>query len=754
MIETNKINNQTETAFNYVSHGWHVTPVQYRTKKPILKGWNEIKPDWKDDPNYKLDLHYELRNLSNIGVVLGKASNNLIDIDLDAPESLELAGIFLPNTSAIFGRISNPKSHYLYYCKDAKSMEFEADGMILELRSDGRQTVFPGSIHESGETIEWHESGTPANVEYEDLKRRLAKLASAAYLARFWKGGLRHHIAMALSGALVRRGWTESEIAEFVRAVCIAAKDSQIEDRLRCVADTVEKHKSGESVTGIPELAKLTSRDAVRKICDWLQLEFISENTKLKDAPNEIIRLIDETGISLFRTSTFTPYAKVKVKNHFEVVNIQSENFSRWIRGFWYSLTKKPIRETTLNAVVSVYRARAEFDAPQKEVFIRVAEHDGITYLDLTNETWQVVEIDALGWRVIESVDCPVMFRRTSGMLPLPIPEKGGRIDDLRQYINVTDESFVLVKGWLLGCLKLNIHYPILRLSGGGGSAKTTTSEIIRLIIDPNTALTNTVPDKEGDILIAANNSLVYCVDNISYVKGDLSDIFCRLSTGSGLRKRSLYTNDDETILCACRPVILNGITDFLTNPDIISRTIVAECPTISQEIRKSANQIKADFQAAHPKLLGALLDAAAMAKRGNGFVPIEQRTRMFDFQTWVASGEMVLGLESGEFNRVYSANASDGQRIVESNNPLFQLILKFMADKSEWIGTATELLQQLELFRMTNVVNLPIDEMPKRPDRLSNYLRRFDANLRENGIGFSRGNSGGRTISLRKSSE
>ena len=58
-------------------------------------------------------------NGSNVGVILGPRSGELVDIDLDCAEALALADLYLPATEAIFGRKSKPRSHRIYIAVDA-----------------------------------------------------------------------------------------------------------------------------------------------------------------------------------------------------------------------------------------------------------------------------------------------------------------------------------------------------------------------------------------------------------------------------------------------------------------------------------------------------------------------------------------------------------------------------------------------------------------------------------------------------------
>ena len=76
--------------------------------------------------------------------------------------------MILPATSAQFGRASKPRSHRLYRSPGAQTRKFidpVRRSMLVEIRSDGGlQTVFPPSVHPSGETIEWAAEDDPAET--------------------------------------------------------------------------------------------------------------------------------------------------------------------------------------------------------------------------------------------------------------------------------------------------------------------------------------------------------------------------------------------------------------------------------------------------------------------------------------------------------------------------------------------------------------------------------------------------------------
>src|SRR6266536_3113516 len=128
-------------AREYLERGWAVIPIPHGRKTPLIKEWPKLRITEADAADYFNG------QPQNIGVILGTPSLNLIDIDLDCPEAVMLAPHFLPETPAIFGRTSKLRSHYLYESKIGQAKYKAPDGkMLLELRSDGGQTIFPGSV--------------------------------------------------------------------------------------------------------------------------------------------------------------------------------------------------------------------------------------------------------------------------------------------------------------------------------------------------------------------------------------------------------------------------------------------------------------------------------------------------------------------------------------------------------------------------------------------------------------------------------
>ena len=72
--------------------------------------------------------------------------------------------------------------------------------------------------------------------------------------------------------------------------------------------------------------------------------------------------------------------------------------------------------------------------------------------------------------------------------------------------------------------------------------------------------------------MIAANNGYLLAFDNLSGLPIWLSDALCRLASGGGFAVRQLYTDDEEVLFEAARPILLNGSEEVISRPDLGDR--------------------------------------------------------------------------------------------------------------------------------------------------------------------------------------
>ena len=217
----------------------------------------------------------------------------------------------------------------------------------------------------------------------------------------------------------------------------------------------------------------------------------------------------------LFHTATGTAFADLLVDGHRETWPIRSKRFRGWLRRQYYAATGGALGAQSISSELDLLEARAQFDAPERSVHVRVAEHAGHIFVDLADDRWRAVEVGPNGWRVISSL--PVRFRRPAGMLPLPVPERRGSIEPLMPFLNLSRRNdFVLVVAWLLATLRPCGPYPLLAISGEQGSAKTVLSKMLKALLDPNAAPVRALPREERELMIAANNGYLLAFDNLS----------------------------------------------------------------------------------------------------------------------------------------------------------------------------------------------------------------------------------------------
>jgi DNA polymerase I-like protein with 3'-5' exonuclease and polymerase domains len=443
-----------------------------------------------------------------------------------------------------------------------------------------------------------------------------------------------------------------------------------------------------------------------------------------------LVRYTEEA--DLFHSPDNEAYAAVPVENHRETHPVRSKALKLWLQRRFYDQFRKPPGAQALQEALGVIEAKARFNGEEHEVHVRVAEHQGAIYIDLANNDWEAVEITDEGCRVVS--DPPVRFQRRKGMLELPHPVKGGKVDALRRFVNLKDDKdWVLLMAWLVQAFCPTGPYPVLIIQGEQGSAKSTLARMLRAIVDSSTTPVRTSPRNEHDLVIAASNSWVVAFDNLSGLPPWLSDALCRLSTGGGFGTRTLYENDEETLFDATRPVILNGITDVATRADLLDRAIILVLPTIPEEERRPESELWEEFEEALPEILGGLFDAVSAALRELPNVDLASLPRMADFAKWATAAESALGMELGEFMEAYTGSRQEiNERALEAD-PVALAVMKLMVNKDEWVGTAMELLKELGKHVEDDVRKYKT--WPKQPQHLSRHLKRLAPVLRTESI-------------------
>ncbi len=267
------VRNSKLLARKYTELGLAVIPVPCGQKGPIIKGWQNLK--------LSLDkVESAFTETDNIGVLLGSSSGGLVDLDLDCPESRIVAPAVLKNIDSVatYGREQSPRSHYLFYSEGIKPIKYScprSKEVLLELRSDGQQSLFPGSLHPTGDVYRFDEcSDNIVMIDCEKLIQVTSRIAGVALLVKHWpKKGSRQDAALALAGGLIRAGKDKEKVGLFIKNVAEYAGDEEADQRVKAVNYTAEKLAAGYPVTGWPRLSEIIDPKVVTKFREWLHIE-------------------------------------------------------------------------------------------------------------------------------------------------------------------------------------------------------------------------------------------------------------------------------------------------------------------------------------------------------------------------------------------------------------------------------------------------------------------------------------------------
>jgi hypothetical protein len=469
-----------------------------------------------------------------------------------------------------------------------------------------------------------------------------------------------------------------------------------------------------------------------------------SEDLEWQSKADRLIGLALDAGLELFHDPDQQGWVSVRVDTHWENHPIRARAFQLFLLRIYYLDTGESPGAQAIRAAAELFEARALFDGEECPVHLRVAAHGDRLYLDLCDRAWRAVEIDAEGWRVLDRP--PAKFRRTRGSQPLPEPERGGSLEELRSFFNVDHHGWILIRAFLVAALRPGFPLPILVAKGEQGAGKSTACRVISSLIDPRTSALRGVPREVRDLTAAAKNSWLVCFDNLSRLPEDLADAACRLATGGGFGGRQLYSDHDEAIFDATRPLVFNAITDLGTaRPDFLDRALIVEFLSITPEMRRDEAQFWYEFSERRPRILGALLDAVVTGLRNLPQVRLDRPPRLADFALWVSACEEALGMKPGEVMAAYQTNSAEARDLALQASPLYGPLAELA--REGFTGTVAELHARLDSM-VSDAMRRSV-RWPKAPNGLGNALRRMATNLRAAGVElqFSRNDVQGRRV-------
>lgn len=347
---------------------------------------------------------------------------------------------------------------------------------------------------------------------------------------------------------------------------------------------------------------------------------------------------------------------------------IGGEVFAGWLAYKYWNTMATTIADSQIKSVVTILKQQA-LAGQEHELFCRVGRHCDKVYIDRCAADGEYVEIDAAGWRVVNTV--PIKFVRQDNMAPLPRPVDGD-VQKLKNFVNLDRDGFMLLLGGLVDALKGRGPYQITQIGGQQGSGKSILTRIFRRMLDPIfKGEVSSMPRTERDLGVDASANFVLCYDNVSHIDGWMSDSLCRIATGGGIKTRKNYTDSEQMIFDFVRPVVLNGISEFVTQADLLSRAVIISCQPMTKY--STEEKIFEDFALAQPEILGGLY--ALVAKGLATASATTANSRMADISSWI---EACLGDDFVHWQSAYANILEDADEIAIDTNPAAAALVSY----------------------------------------------------------------------------
>jgi hypothetical protein len=448
------------------------------------------------------------------------------------------------------------------------------------------------------------------------------------------------------------------------------------------------------------------------------------------------------------------PYAVIKGESNPVAHPLEGNTIQKWLRknalDSGYMLKRDDIKE-----VLETLHAYTAVEEEIMDIYLRIAptKNSGVV-IDLCDKENQRVLLEGGKVSILDS-DSKTLFKRSPTMSALPVPAEKGNLKALLPYLNMSLEHKYLFIAWLSYCLthpKGVSAYPILIVKGGAGSGKSSLCKIIlRQLIDNNSCGVQLFPKDVKDLAISSQSQYVIIMDNIRTLSKQWSDILCITATSGSLASRKLYSDSEESLLHLHAPMVLNGIHNFVVEPDLASRCVNIQLQNISSENRREESVIAKNLAKDMPKIFRGLLDLSAKLLEEEATVEVEHSERMIEFSRWLAAMEVVRGEEPGKLQLAYRRNIREAMLNTVQENYLAMALLNFAANLPDgrWIGTPTELLQSLNAITAPAIQNRRND-WPQNPISMSKRIKIIEEVLKTQGVALEFIQSKSRQISIR----
>lgn len=330
-----------------------------------------------------------------------------------------------------------------------------------------------------------------------------------------------------------------------------------------------------------------------------------SKNRKSK-VEKSLARLFAcNSGVVFFKDSSDEIYLYEK-NNSSTVYKLKSQEAKRIINATLYK-SSLLLSKFEYGELVQVLEAKVYYDEDTEvhEVYGRNVEIDDVIYFRLDNFNTQVLSKE--GHKTVK--DCGLKFKFLPKLSTLPTPDESERVSPL-EFFNISskEDKIVLLSFLLSGIIPLPAYRGLI-IQGNKGTGKTTGMKLIMMIIDPNEGLVGDPPANLNELMLRAQSSKIITMDNVTSFPKKMLNGICRVLTGSSNRARTLYTNDEITIMNAKNPIVMTCITLPSCREDFIDRFYVLTPDRVEKDSYLDNEELEHNLKKKHAKVLKYLFD-------------------------------------------------------------------------------------------------------------------------------------------------
>lgn len=559
----------------------------------------------------------------------------------------------------------------------------------------------------------------------------IEQLADA--LAQEMIPGKRHDLTLYLSGFLALRGWKRERAEQLLRKVFEKVNDDEIEDRIRALNDTFDKHEAGESVAGYSRLVDYLDGKTLA-----LLLKTSEAEGSYTDIAKQIARIRLGSGASWVRESAVEKivYANLVERGRFLLTETEQlfyfDNVSRqvmlcnsriWERflfvnfgavladNFWLRVNESLIldAETRIKNRERVYRGASAWDETNAILYVYaggdiVYRLDGFSVMAITNGDG-VFFVSAPDRGIVYNVDEVRDHNWLWDVLmnDLAFTEEGAGLS--------ANAQRAMLQAWFLSYFfrELMPTRPLLMLLGPAGSGKTTAARrLLRVLAGLDANVLDVLDDKPDFLRAVLEDNTVFVLDNLEQSRAAwLARLLDTIATGSRLELRKLYTTNEKYIIKPDAYVMLTGINVPFNKETVFERMLVLKFSR--REEFRATHELEARLRNHYSQIWSTLLDILnkivfELRQRDLPFITF--RVRLADFMrfcTFLRDTGLVNAHALSE--GITSMRTGQAQALAEAEGSVYPLLV-------EWISADAE---NAKKWRFINELHAELESFAKK---------------------------------------